>query len=726
MNSIINAMVKYDHRQHELSDWSLELEQRFQLGEVEADRAKITWCQLLIGATGNSILAGLDADTTWEVAKETLLSRLGAGSVRDEAWVALKHLTRGTKEIIELAGEAEKLAKRLHPRDAEAAERHAVDAFLGALDRPLAAEVRKLGHTQMEGVVADAQRIEKILQEQPTPAADSTLESMNRQIQILKKDLLKANEKLAAQTATPPQAASMALQATPMVAAAQPPPAAFAPPQRPQAMAPPPQHTTPAPMHQYVQNYQPQYRQEDPPYFRRQDRRPVRCFLCDEQGHFAYRCPARMLLQCLLRQEQARRPQPGQVSELPPANGSSQAPPIAFKLTGGSPEAKVAPVGCAIASPISGLLQIEGIPVRGLVDTEASVTCLGFAIWWRYRAQWGALEPFTSAVHGAHGKPLHIAGRPSHLDIQWGEARGRASFIIIVGLELPPCLIGMDIMRPLRVRIDVTEGTATPAQPDPQTIHLNAAQTQPPQERPLPGLTPALPPPQVAAVPGASFPPPRVVTSPPSLPSQQCRLLTEAERITHPPAASRPAQTPGSPPASTNLAHPHTASCARLLQTADIPPETARLVRCHNPWPSEDVLFCPDGALPAFVTGIPALSSGPELWYAVHNHRPEPLQLHAGQSIGVLEVVQLAEDPLLLLPALCIILLLLANLLYQRIFPRFSSSSSMSSLRSTVMRRSLLPGVTTLSRDLYRRPILGASNHNYLFDFIAWNLSLLE
>ena len=43
------------------------------------------------------------------------------------------------------------------------------------------------------------------------------------------------------------------------------------------------------------------------------------------------------------------------------------------------------------------------------------------------------------------------------------------------------------------------------------------------------------------------------------------------------------------------------------------------------------------------MTGIPALSSGPELWYAVHNHRPEPLQLHSVQSIGVLEVVHLAE-----------------------------------------------------------------------------------
>ena len=326
-------------------------------------------------------------------------------------------------------------------------------------------------------------------------------------------------------------------------------------------------------------------------------------------------------------------------------------PPIAFKLTEGSPKAKVAPVGCAVALPISGQLSIEGIPVVGLVDTEALVTCLGFAIWWRYRAQWGALKPFKNTVHGAHGKPLHIAGRTEHLDIQWGEARGRASFIVIVGLESPPCLIGMDIMRPLRVRIDVTEGTATPSQPDPQTIHLNAAQTQQPRKRLLPQPTSSPPLPQEATVSGASLQTPRSVTTPQPLPQRQGRSLAEAGNATTPELAQTPAHPPGPPPALSNptapfnLAHPHTASCARLLQTADIPPETARLVRCHNPWPSEDVLFCPDGALPAFVTGIPALSSGPELWYAVHNHRPEPLQLHAGQSIGILEVVHLAEAP---------------------------------------------------------------------------------
>ena len=112
------------------------------------------------------------------------------------------------------------------------------------------------------------------------------------------------------------------------------------------------------------------------------------------------------------------------------------------------------------------------------------------------------------------------------------------------------------------------------------------------------------------------------------------------------PATALPSKLPPIAPLSTAspcTATPHTASRARLQQTADSPPETARLVRCHNLWPTEDILFCPDDALPAFVTGIPALSSGPELWIAVHNHRSEPLQLHSGQNTGVLEVVTLTD-----------------------------------------------------------------------------------
>ena len=323
-------MGKYDHRQHELSDWLAELEQRFQLGQVEADRAKITWCQLLIGTTGSSILTSLEDGAIWDAAKETLLSRLGAGSVRDEAWASLKQLKRGSKEIIELAGEAEKLDKRLHPRDEEAAERHAVDAFLSALDRPLAAEVRKLGHNNMEEVVSAARRIEGTLQEWPTSGVDTLMESMNRQIQILTKDLAKAHEKLAAQPPVATSTAALAVPPSQAVAAAQHPPASLAPPPmtHPAATPLPPMATTQAP--QFLPGSPAfHYEGEEPQYFRgqrRSDRRPMRCFLCDEEGHFAYRCPARTLLQRLLlqqAQEQARRPPRGQVLELPAADDSS-------------------------------------------------------------------------------------------------------------------------------------------------------------------------------------------------------------------------------------------------------------------------------------------------------------------------------------------------------------------------------------------------------------------
>ena len=124
------------------------------------------------------------------------------------------------------------------------------------------------------------------------------------------------------------------------------------------------------------------------------------------------------------------------------------------------------------------------------------MTCLGFSVWWRYRSQRGPLGQFEGTVHGTHGKPLQIAGKTQHLNFQWGEACGRACFIVIVGLESPPCLIGMDIMRPLRVHIDVTHRTATPAQPDPQTVHLNAAQSrqQPSEKNGLATLEIACPP----------------------------------------------------------------------------------------------------------------------------------------------------------------------------------------------------------------------------------------
>ena len=82
------------------------------------------------------------------------------------------------------------------------------------------------------------------------------------------------------------------------------------------------------------------------------------------------------------------------------------------------------PVGCAVGPPITGQPNLEGIPVLCLVHTGASVTCMGFSVWWQYHTQWGPLKPFDGVVHGAHGKPLQIAGKTQHLNLHWGKLEG--------------------------------------------------------------------------------------------------------------------------------------------------------------------------------------------------------------------------------------------------------------------------------------------------------------
>ena len=175
---------------------------------------------------------------------------------------------------MELAGEAEKLAKRLHTQNEEASERHAVDSFLGALGRTLAAEVQKLGHKTMEDVVAASRRIEKILDEQTDTKMEHLVNTMQEQIPLLKKDLKEANEQIAAHRTAAPTAAT--------AVAAQPPPA--------------------APARHIYQDYS-----EEPPFYhpprRQMDRHLPRCFLCSEKGHFVSNCPARPVLQRLLRQQ---------------------------------------------------------------------------------------------------------------------------------------------------------------------------------------------------------------------------------------------------------------------------------------------------------------------------------------------------------------------------------------------------------------------------------------
>ena len=163
---------------------------------------------------------------------------------------------------------------------------------------------------------------------------EQLIQFMQSQIQILTKDLAKAHEQMASKPPAATPTAAFAVPPSNTVAAAQPPPAASAPTSLPSPAA------TPLPP---LATAQPSlYNPGRPPYFdyggegsyfrgqrRQSDRRPPRCFLWDEEGHFGYHCPARTILQRLLRQqaqETARGPSRGQILKLPTPDGSHGPP----------------------------------------------------------------------------------------------------------------------------------------------------------------------------------------------------------------------------------------------------------------------------------------------------------------------------------------------------------------------------------------------------------------
>ena len=160
--------------------------------------------------------------------------------------------------------------------------------------------------------------------------------SMQDQIQILTKDLKNAHEQIASQAVAATPTAALAAPPAATVVAAQPPPVtslpAMAHAHPPPATPLPPLATAQPPPYPPGRQLYPYYGEEGPyarPPRRQPDRRPQRCFLCDEEGHFTYRCPAHSLLQRLLRQqaqETAHGPPRGQVLELP-APGNSQGSP---------------------------------------------------------------------------------------------------------------------------------------------------------------------------------------------------------------------------------------------------------------------------------------------------------------------------------------------------------------------------------------------------------------
>ena len=126
----------------------------------------------------------------------------------------------------------------------------------------------------------------------------------------------------------------------------------------------------------------------------------------------------------------------------------------------------VTPMGPRGRAPILGHVLLEGVRLKGLIDTGASISCLGNEVYQRNCDNWGPLEPYGSVVRGPDGDPLPVVGQTRPLHLRWGEASTRIRFVVIVGLKEPPALLGMDLMAPLNVHINARAGEAAPLAAD--------------------------------------------------------------------------------------------------------------------------------------------------------------------------------------------------------------------------------------------------------------------
>ena len=163
-----------------------------------------------------------------------------------------------------------------------------------------------------------------MLEEQTDSKMERLISSMQDQIGLLKKDLKEAHDQNSAHQATATPTAALATTSAVTVAAAHPPPLAPAQPPPLATAQPPP----PAPVRHLYQGYPKESPHYQPPC-RQSDRRSPRCFLCGEEGHLAANCPARPVLQRLIRQQThagARGLPQGRILESLPTKDGSQNP----------------------------------------------------------------------------------------------------------------------------------------------------------------------------------------------------------------------------------------------------------------------------------------------------------------------------------------------------------------------------------------------------------------
>ena len=117
----------------------------------------------------------------------------------------------------------------------------------------------------------------------------------------------------------------------------------------------------------------------------------------------------------------------------------------------------IKPGGNNITVPIT----LEGKEALMLVDTGASRSCLSETFYNQHQRQLGGLHS-TSPIQGADGTELALAGETGRLRLQWRGCALQISLIVVRGLAGVDGILGMDVLKPLGVKIWTHANLAEP------------------------------------------------------------------------------------------------------------------------------------------------------------------------------------------------------------------------------------------------------------------------
>ena len=114
------------------------------------------------------------------------------------------------------------------------------------------------------------------------------------------------------------------------------------------------------------------------------------------------------------------------------------------------------------ASNITVPVLVQGQEAVMLVDTGASRSCLSSTFYNQHQHKLGPLR-YTSPVQGADGTRLAVAGQTRQLPLEWEHNIFETSLIVLKGLSGIDGILGMDVLKPLKVKISAHEHSATPS-----------------------------------------------------------------------------------------------------------------------------------------------------------------------------------------------------------------------------------------------------------------------